>query len=309
MLPKPISEPPGDGTPADGEERDDIVDDVADALTLNQEVQWERCERLATPAERRALGNLRILARAVTGVEPAPEASAVAAPRGRAVVRRAAQALVAIAAVEVAVALMLLPWAWGDYRREHGEVAVFFVTKLLGHAASAGLLLFAGRRDPRTWLLGVYWLLKATHPQMHMLPAFIADMPPAEQFAVFIQDVPASVRVFFYLYVPSFLFAPAFLWMFARECPRVHRRTRLDDFARRMVPVSVAVGFAIWVGVGAALQLAQWAAGGRRFPWCWTARSPPWTCWRWRRSPSWRCARIRRRPTRWGGSWCSAPGS
>ena len=266
MVPKPISKPPSDGTPAAGEARDDIVDDVADALTLNQEIQWERCEKLATPADRRALGNLRTLARAVTGVGPAPEASAIAAPRGHAVVRRAAQALVAIAAVEVAAALMLLPWMWGDYQREHGEIAVFHVTKLLGHAASAGLLLLAGRRDPRTWLLGIYWLLKATHPQLHMLPAFIADIPPPEQFAAFIQDVPASVRVFYYLYVPSFLFAPAFLWMFARECPRVHRRTRLDDFARRMVPVSVAVGFAIWVGCGAALQLAQWGHGRTSLP-------------------------------------------
>ena len=136
--------------PVAGEERDDVVVDVADALTLNQEVRWGRCEKFATPAERRALGNLRTLARAVTGVEPPPEASAapVTAPRGRAVVRRAAQALVAIAAVLVAATLMLPPWAWGDYQREHGEVAVFHVTKLLGHAASADLLLLAGRRDP-----------------------------------------------------------------------------------------------------------------------------------------------------------------
>ncbi len=256
MLPKPTP-PRSDDMPADGEERDDVVEDVADALTLNQEVQWERCEKLATPAERRALGNLRTLARAVTGVEPEASPTAVAAPRGRAVVRRAAQALVAIAAVEVAAALMLLPWAWGDYQREHGELAVFMATKLLGHAASAGLLLFAGRRDPRTWLLGVYWLLKATLPQMHMFPAFITDMPPAEHFSAFIQDLPAPVRLCLYLYVPSFVFAPAFLWMFARECPRVHRRAPLDDLARRMVPVSVAIGFAIWVGCGTALQLAQ----------------------------------------------------
>ena len=33
-------------------ERDDLVVDVADALTLHQQVQWDRCERLATPANR-----------------------------------------------------------------------------------------------------------------------------------------------------------------------------------------------------------------------------------------------------------------
>ena len=57
--------------------------------------------------------------------------------------------------------------------------------------------------------------------------------------------------------MPSFLFAPAFLWTFARECPRVHRRAGLDDFARRMVSVSVAIGFAMWVGTPATVQLAQ----------------------------------------------------
>lgn len=40
----------------------DVVGDAVDAVTLNQDVQWERCERLVTPAERRALGTLRALA-------------------------------------------------------------------------------------------------------------------------------------------------------------------------------------------------------------------------------------------------------
>ncbi|MCY3844844.1 MAG: hypothetical protein OXH69_15035, partial [Acidobacteria bacterium] len=31
----------------------------------------------------------------------------------------------------------------------------------------------------------------------------------------------------------AFAVAPSFLWAFARECPRIHRRTRLDDLARR----------------------------------------------------------------------------
>ena len=34
---------------------DDLVTDVADALTLNQEVEWERCAEPATPANRRVL--------------------------------------------------------------------------------------------------------------------------------------------------------------------------------------------------------------------------------------------------------------
>ena len=250
--------------PSGSEDHDDVVVDVADALALNQDVQWERCEKLATPANRRALGNLRDLARLVSGDEPASAASAaaVADTRGRAFLRRASQALIAIAAVQMAATLMLLPWAWEDYRREHGEFAVYMATQLVGHAASAGLLLFAGRHDRRTWLLGLYCLLKATLPPQHMLPAFLLELPPPEQLSAHLLNLPASSRLFFYLYVPSFLFAPVFLWVFAREYPRVNRRARLDDLARRMVPASVAVGFAIWIGCGLTLQLAQGGSAG-----------------------------------------------
>ena len=243
----------------DREDRDDIVLDVADALSLNQRVEWERCERLAAPSERRALGNLRALARAFAGdqargaVLPADDS----ATHVGAVWRRAAQALVAVAVVEVAATLLLLPWAWGDFHRVHGDLAVYEATKVAGHAAAAFLLLAAGRRDPRTWLLGVYCLLKGTLPPLHILPAIFLDIPPPDQFTAFAQALPASGRLFLYLYVPSYLFAPAFLWAFARECPRVHRRAALDDLARRMVPASVAIGFAIWAGTPATVQLAQ----------------------------------------------------
>ena len=45
----------GDGMPAANEDRDDLVVDAADALSLNQRVQWAQYEKLATPASRRAL--------------------------------------------------------------------------------------------------------------------------------------------------------------------------------------------------------------------------------------------------------------
>ncbi len=245
--------------PDEREERDDVVLDVADALSLNQRVEWERCERLAAPAERRALGNLRALAQAFT-VEEARGAASLAddsAARAGAFWRRAAQALVAVAVVEVAATLVLLPWAWGEFHRVHGELAAYQATKVVALAAAAVLLLIAGRRDLRTWLLGVYCLLKATLPPLHMLPAFFLEIAPPEQFTAFAQALPASSRLFLYLYVPSYLFAPAFLWAFARECPRVHRRARLDDLARRMVPVTVVIGFAMWAGAPVTVQLAQ----------------------------------------------------
>ena len=37
------------------------------------------------------------------------------------------------------------------------------------------------------------------------------------------------------------------MWAFAREFPRVHRRTRIDDVARRMVPISAMIGGALWI--------------------------------------------------------------
>ena len=42
-------------------DQDHLLVDVADALTLHREVQWDRCERLATPANRQVLDNLRAL--------------------------------------------------------------------------------------------------------------------------------------------------------------------------------------------------------------------------------------------------------
>ena len=241
------------------DKRDDLVADVADALARNQEVQWERCARLATPANRSALDNLRALAGAFRDRIAAGAASPAAgdALYSSVFVRRAAQAIIAIAAVEVAAALILLPWAWGDYHREHGDVAVFLATMLVGHAVNAGLLLFAGRRDRRTWLLGVYFLLKATHAPQLMLPSFLLEMPPPPMLPTYILEMSPAMKLFSCLYLPSFLFAPAFLWAFARECPRVQRRTRLDDLALRMVPVSVAIGCAVWATCAASLLLAQ----------------------------------------------------
>ena len=249
--------------PVANDDRDGLVDDVADALSLNQRVHWERCEKLATPAGRRALGNLRVLARLLAGEAAAGETVPAdgARTRGGAFSRRAVRALIAIAAVEVAATLALLPWAWGDYHREHGELAVYLATKLVGHAAGACLLLVAGGRDRRSWLLGIYCLLKATLAPLHMLPAFFLEVPPPAQFSAFAEALPASSRFFLYLYVPSYLFAPAFLWAFARECPRLHRRSRFDELARRMVPASVAIGLAIWAMTPLTLQLAHAGCG------------------------------------------------
>ena len=242
------------------DDRDDLVGDVADALTLDQKVQWERCASLAAGADRKKIENLRVIERVLAsrpGAGTAAETVEATRRYGSAVVRRAVHVLIAIATIEVAATLLLLPWAWGDYYRTHGEVAVFMTTKFVGHAVAAGLLLWAGRRDWRTWLLGVYSLLKATQAETHMLPAFVLEVPPPPEYAAYLGHLPADSRFFLALYVPAFLFAPAFLWAFARECPRVHRRTRLDDLARRMVPGSVLIGGGLWVACAVTLELAR----------------------------------------------------
>ena len=154
-------------------------------------------------------------------------------------VRRAVQALIAFAAFEVAAALVLGLWGWDDFRREYGALALYLLTLVVGYAITACLFLLAGRRDQRTWLLGVYFLLKATLVNPFALLAFLRGEPPAD---------PLGYPDFGFPYVYPFMFAPAFLWAFARECPRVHRGTRLDGLARRMVPASVLIGCLIWVG-------------------------------------------------------------
>ena len=200
------------------DDRDDLVGDVADALTLDQQVQWERCARLAAGAECEQIENLRVIERVLASRPAAgPAAETVPATRfyGSAAVRHAVHALIAIASIEVAATLLLLPWAWGDFYRAHGEVAVFMTTRLVGFSAGAGLLLWAGRGDWRTWLLGVYCLLKATNQPLYMLQAFFLELPPPPEYAAFLQHLPAANRVFTALCVPAFLFAPAFLWAFA----------------------------------------------------------------------------------------------
>jgi len=241
------------------DKRGDLVTDVADALTRNQEVQWEGCGRLATPANRRALDNLRALAGAfkdrITG---RAASSADGDPLyGSILVRRAAQAIIAIAAIEVAAALILLPWAWDDFRREYGDAAGFLATLLVGHSVNAVLLLIAGRRERRTWLLGVYFLFKATHAPHLMLPVFLLELPPPPMLPAYVLEMPPATTLFICLYLQAFLFAPAILWAFARECPQVQRRTRFDDLALRMVPVSVAIGCALWVTWVTLLLLAR----------------------------------------------------
>ena len=243
------------------DEPDKAVVDAADAVTSSRDVHWERLARLVAPAGRGALENLRALSRAFADGPPPGQASAAPAPTAAdpgvsAFVRRLLCAIVVIAAVEVAAMLLLLPWTWADYHREHGDLAVFLTTLFAGHVATACLLLPAGRRDRRTRLLALYFLLKAPMAGLHMVAASWWEIS-SDVVEGFLLDPPAPARLLTYLCLQPFLFAPAFVWAFARECPRVRRRTRLDDLLRRMIPVSVAIGCAMAVAGLAAAELGR----------------------------------------------------
>ena len=213
-----------------------VLFEVADAVALEQDVDWERCAERAAPAQRRALGHLRTVAgiaraagrRAAAPAEPVVRGGAGSRLQGRVL---GALALVALlqSVVGLATGASLLPAATEGMLAaftgpdapvstraflpvsEMTPPALFF--RMLPHVLypACGLVLFIGGRfDRRARLLGV---------ALFLLGAFWA------------QPVVDGLGVGVY---PE-LFLPAVLWMFVREFPRVRRRTRLDDAAGRMV--------------------------------------------------------------------------
>ena len=112
------------------EERDRLVVDVADALTLSQDVDWDRCAREATPASRRTLDNLRLVADLLADFRAQGEAAAGETALGSHLpggvfVRLAVRVLIAFAALWVAALVSLGLWGWNDFRREYGALASY----------------------------------------------------------------------------------------------------------------------------------------------------------------------------------------
>ena len=243
---------------------DAVVSNAVDAVTSSREVDWARCARLATPEGRRALDNLRAVSRAFAGFrgEALQDASGLFQSAGGdgyigPWARRALHSIIAIAAVEVAAAMVLLPASWAEYRGQHGDFAAWMALSFVGHGVTACLLLFAGRSERRTRLLGLYFLLSASLATFHLLPAFVMELPPPHMFEGYVLNLPAPMRLLLWLCVGPFLFAPVFLWAFACECPKVTRRARLDDFASRMVPINVVLSCASLAACVLSLELAR----------------------------------------------------
>ena len=245
----------------------DLISNLAEALTLDREVQWDRLAKRALPADRDKLQNLRIISRVLRRRPTAGQTFGTAPTtsldsRIGTLVRWAVKALVAIAAVEVTAALIVLAWSWESDFGEQGDASVIVAIALSELVASACLLLFGGGRERRTRALGLYCLLKATMSAHSILLSFLGNVPLQQLVPDYLLEGP---RLFGYLLVPAYVFAPAFLWAFAAEWPRGRRRHhRLDRIARRMVPVSVAIGSGSWITCASAAEFARAGYGEAR---------------------------------------------
>ena len=201
---------------------DGLLLDVADAVAVRQQVDWDRARGAAPHDQRRSLDNLRALSEMATSVgawTPGGSDTAVSSdPPGTTFARFALGTIAALAALQVAVALATLPWSWAPRMEQpFGPLRTLTLVPL---SACALLLFVGGRRDHRARLLGA---------------VFVAG---AATFSPFAGGDP--------LFLPE-VFLPALMWAFAREFPRVHRRSWVDGLARRMVPSSAAIGGALWI--------------------------------------------------------------
>ena len=97
-----------------------LLVDVADAITSNQEVDWNRARGASRPGHGRALDNLRVLSEvfATHRRQGAVSASLSRERHGTAFARLALGSLVALSALQVAAALVTTAWSWGSYSNE-----------------------------------------------------------------------------------------------------------------------------------------------------------------------------------------------
>ena len=210
---------------------DRLLLDVADAVASREEVDWRRCVPRTVGEDRRVVANLRALADLFPPRARRPTAARDPTRREPFAGRRALNALLAVAGIEWAASVAALPWTGDAYQRVYGPAATYLGVILIGYGACAAPLLLGGRRDERAWLLGVYFALLASIPAAHMLPFLLWGAAP---------DGAAGYSI----YLHPFVFRSAVLWQFTRTFPRVHRRSRIDDLARRMVPAAAIFGLA-----------------------------------------------------------------
>ncbi len=200
---------------------DRVLLDVAEAVASSEGVDWDRARRATRFDQRWVVDNLRALSRVFAGVGSGSldrSSGTAGDPVGTAFVRLAFGALLAVAALHVAAALVTIAWWW---ERAMGEpFAVPRVLLLVSFLVCAVVLLVGGRFDHRARLMGAVFLVVAS--------SVWAPSPGI-------------------MWVLPEVFLPALAWAFAREFPRVARRTWLDDLARLAVPLSATIGAWLWI--------------------------------------------------------------
>ena len=213
---------------------DALLLDVADAVAARQQVDWGRARGAAPLDQRRSLDNLRALSGMFAAVQDhrtpgRPGAIPMSGdPRGTKFLRFALGALVGVAALQVAAAVVTITWyGSGVWGRQFTELRILALVSL---SACALLLLIGGRHDHRARLLGVVFALGASSfSASFSLP--LASLAAAQVGPWILPEV----------------FQPALMWAFAREFPRVHRRTRIDVLARWMAFLSAWIGGGLWI--------------------------------------------------------------
>ena len=200
---------------------DRVLLDVAGAVASSEGVDWDRARRATRFDQRWVVDNLRALSRVFAGAGHGSLdrfRATAGDPISTAFLRLAFGALLAVAALHVAAALVTIAWWW---ERAMGEpFAVPRVLLLVSFLVCAVVLLVGGRFDHRTRLMGAVFLVVAS--------SLWAPFPGI-------------------MWVLPEVFLPALAWAFAREFPRVARRTRLDDLARLGVPLSATIGALLWI--------------------------------------------------------------
>ena len=139
-----------------------LLVDVADAITSNQEVDWNRARGASRPGHGRALDNLRALSAIFATHRPqgAVSASLSRERLGTAFARLALGSLVALSALQVAAALVTTAWSWDFYLDRQFALPRLLV--LVSLSACALLLLRGGGFDRRAQLLGGFFALGAS---------------------------------------------------------------------------------------------------------------------------------------------------
>jgi len=236
---------------------------AADAFIDRASIDWRSLRtRARTAADRAFVDNLRRLDRLRR-----PHAAAVAVERRSARLAVFARAVATLAAIQTVVCLSAAALFTVGGRGLHRPSTVFLA---LSFAVACILLAAASRRDRRALFLLAFFACGASAFARGSLTAFQHALPSGLELAL--RDI-----------VPEAL-APAALWQFAADFPRVRRFARFDVVARRVASWMWIAGSAMFAlnfaadhsdGTGGWLSLLQRNHPSNAFWFVWTISFTP----------------------------------